>query len=253
MYYTKSDYAYMKIKEDILNGKLESGKKLIINDLAAAYNFSAMPIRSALARLEQDGLVQSIPHIGASVITTSFDDYFSLMLLRMDVEAMATRITTMSPTPKLISALETLLEQMINDNNNHDYGSYSNANRSFHLKIYLACNNPIIIQQYNSLVDRTKISVQTFEALPHSTMDSCVEHKLWLDAIKDRDVEKSVRLIRHHRCRACLATLQLAEESLTTGVSTSVFSAPFLQNATPAKIRFYQQIFQSIQQQNVID
>lgn len=252
MIYTKSDYAYLKIKEDILNGSLAPGKKLIINELASAYNFSPMPIRSALARLEQDGLIQSVPHMGSTVSITTFNDYFSLMLLRMDVEALATMFTTMAPPPGLIDTLESLLADMLEFNSTHNYKKYRTANRAFHVEIYTACNNPIVIQQYNHLVDRTKLSVNTFEALPQSTQESCNEHSLWLDAIKAGDVKKSVSIIRSHRCRACIATLTLAKESLVTGNSASVFSAPFLQNTTMENIASYMQIFESIREQNCI-
>lgn len=54
----------LKIKEDILSGKMTSGDKLVEQALCKEYAVSRTPIREALSQLEAEGLITSIPNRG---------------------------------------------------------------------------------------------------------------------------------------------------------------------------------------------
>ncbi len=55
------------------------GEKLVVNAISQRYQVSPMPIREALAQLEQEGLVQSAPHRGAWVHKCDYDQFYELI------------------------------------------------------------------------------------------------------------------------------------------------------------------------------
>ena len=65
---TLSEQIYQLLKQDILSQKIGFGEKLINRDLQKKYGVSSTPIRDAINRLYQDGLVEDITKNGARVI-----------------------------------------------------------------------------------------------------------------------------------------------------------------------------------------
>ena len=64
---TKNVAVYEVLRQDIVDGKLKSGQKIIMSDVAKRFGLSEIPVREAIRRLESDGFVQFTPHIGAIV------------------------------------------------------------------------------------------------------------------------------------------------------------------------------------------
>lgn len=60
---TKGEYAYRRLHDDILSGKIPGGSRLVVKDLVEEYQVSSMPIRNAITRLEGAGLC---PHLSSS-------------------------------------------------------------------------------------------------------------------------------------------------------------------------------------------
>ena len=57
------DQAFAQLRRDVLNGTYGPGAKLKLDELQAAYGFSSSPLREALSRLAQEGLILSLIHI----------------------------------------------------------------------------------------------------------------------------------------------------------------------------------------------
>ena len=83
---TKSDLAYERIRQAILDGSIPIGSKLTVTNLVDQYGMSPMPIREALTKLAQDGLVQSTPHHGARVAEFNYYDHLESSLIRACLE-----------------------------------------------------------------------------------------------------------------------------------------------------------------------
>ena len=95
---TLAEKAFGMLHDAIIVGALRPGERLPIGDLAEAMHLSQMPIREALRRLDADGLVENIPHRGASVATLTVEDllevYDARLLLELPaIEGAAARFT----------------------------------------------------------------------------------------------------------------------------------------------------------------
>jgi DNA-binding GntR family transcriptional regulator len=87
-----ADTAYERIRADILTCDLEPGAEVTEAELAGRYELGKAPIRVALQRLAQDGLVQALPRRGHLIAPITLKDIHDLFELRLLIEpAMAAR------------------------------------------------------------------------------------------------------------------------------------------------------------------
>ena len=87
-----SDQVFGAIHEAIMNGELPAGSRLPIRDLADQLGTSPMPVRDALARLEQVGLATRVPHRGTVVARLTPAELVAVYDTRLVLEREATRL-----------------------------------------------------------------------------------------------------------------------------------------------------------------
>jgi len=202
---TKGEYAYRRLHDDILSGKLPAGSRLVVKDLVEEYQVSSMPIRNAITRLEELGLVHASAHQGAWVSEMNLENYFTLMLLRIEAEALAAMFAAQKRDDTLIEELENLYHRMEVARDAEDYETYGRVNRKSHTLVCRACGNPTLVEQINLLMSRTQMAVGLFNL--SSCKASCQEHRDWIDALRDRDSKRSAAIIRYQRCRSNLSLI----------------------------------------------
>ena len=88
---TLAERAFTTLHEAIVTGVLVPGERLPIEELAEVLEMSPMPIREALRQLDSVGLVENVPHRGASVTELSIDDLREVYEARLALEPLAVR------------------------------------------------------------------------------------------------------------------------------------------------------------------
>lgn len=246
---TKGEYAYRRLHEDILSGKLPAGSRLVVKDLVEQYQVSPMPIRSAISRLEELGFVHSQPHQGAWVAEMNMRDYFTFMTLRIEAEALATYMAAGRRDDALIEELESIQAQMEAAREVKDYETYGRMNRKAHSLVCEASDNPTLIEHINTLLARTQLAVSFFSIVPQASEASCQEHRDWIDALRKRDARRSAAILRYQRCRSNLGLIDAVQKGGPT-----VLNNPFLRQADTQEGRRCMEdfipIFESIQREN---
>ena len=103
---------FFTLEEDILTGKLNRGDQLREAALATRLNASRTPIRGALHKLAEEGLVELCANKGATVIGIEPEDIEDIYEIRMRLEGLAARLAAerMSDEEKAAAELKTLLE-----------------------------------------------------------------------------------------------------------------------------------------------
>ena len=89
---TIQEIIFDTLKQRIISGKYEPGKRLIANDLAEEFDISRMPVREALTRLASTGLVELIPYKGAIVNELTAEDFVEIFYIRSVLEGLAARL-----------------------------------------------------------------------------------------------------------------------------------------------------------------
>jgi DNA-binding GntR family transcriptional regulator len=89
---TLAEQAYEELQEQIVSGRLHAGQRLLADELAGALAISPTPVKEALARLEQDGLVQGASRRGSMVRRFTTADIGEIYQARILIEIEAARI-----------------------------------------------------------------------------------------------------------------------------------------------------------------
>ena len=88
---TKQAFVYRTLHDAISTCEIRPGERLIIDDLARRLQVSAIPVREALQVLQSEGLVITVPHVGATVAPVSRDSIVDVFTVLEGLESVACR------------------------------------------------------------------------------------------------------------------------------------------------------------------
>ena len=204
---TLADQVYSSIKKAIIDGDLRPGERLREVEIAATLGASRTPVREALSRLEQDGLVQSLKTGGSIVVELSIPEMREIFDLIQVLETYAVRAACDRITPKQLEKLDTVCakaEQAVKTN----YDKVSELNRTFHELIIEAAGS----QRLKVLIGNLRSAMQPYRALTlHSNKfreQSVRDHRQIVKLLKNGDVEALGALMGKHLGEAQEATLE---------------------------------------------
>lgn len=198
---TKQEWLYHRLREAIESCELQPGERLVLDELAASFNVSRVPVREALLQLQAEGLVQMTPHVGAMVapITqASAQDYFAIS---RELQVLAVRAATTRMTEREKTDLETIVIEMEGIALTGDELAYSQANSRFHDFIKDYCHMPLVPQMIDNFHKHWHRFERYYNLYPMSVarMETTVpEHREILEAIKASDPERAEAASREH-------------------------------------------------------
>ena len=150
------DQVFEAIHSAIISGELPAGHRLRIRDLAADLGTSVMPVREAIARLQEIGLAESLPYRGAVVKDFSYQELLDLYAARSLLEVEATvlgagRVSSDDVTRMRgeLHAMETALAQS-------DAVGYLDRDEDFLAIVYAAAGNRVLLEMIRMLWNRCR-------------------------------------------------------------------------------------------------
>ena len=193
-----SDWAYQIIRERILNLLYAPGEQLQVEKLSEAMQVSRTPIREALLRLEQDGLVRSVARVGFFVVEISEKDLEELFEVRELLESYAASKACRCMTESDLAELEKLIQRGTSCAERGDLDDYLDADGAFHgLLIARAQNERLVTMLFslhNLLHRQRKLSVRS----PENVRGTNSEHRKVMDALRAHDAELAGRRMGEH-------------------------------------------------------
>lgn len=197
---TNSEEAvYNKLKNAIKKRYIKQGSQLVEVTLAQQLGVSRTPVRSAIKRLEAEGLVNSVPNRGAFVITPTFKEIEETFEVRNELEQMVCRLAAARITPDEVTVLNEILEQETTIFNKTEIEDYYLINDQLHLTIAKFSGNEVLHSYVKELLDRTRIFLILFD--PFFKLEYCtsaVAHKEIVDALAAHDAERAVTAMKKH-------------------------------------------------------
>ncbi len=194
------DRAYDDIREAILTGALRPGERIKERDVAAQMGISTTPVKEALRRLEQDGLVVSQPRRGAVVGPLVLTPPAEILQIRADLEGYAARLAAekMPATQKalLVDELEALDALVVTSTDDRDV--VAEATNAFHHSIRQGADNVFLERFLDTLApfDRT-IRIKSSRDPVEWSVDR-EEHRAIVAAIVAGDGETAERVMHEH-------------------------------------------------------
>ncbi len=210
---TKNVAVYRKLRQAILKGKLKPGQKIVMADLAKVFGLSETPVREAIRRLESDGYVHFTPHTGAIVTKIDEGELVEVYLIRIALEALATRLASPHITDKDIDFLIKKNQEIEAAIQQKKYENIGGINKDFHLRIYKAAPFPRLYKMICDLWDTFERWPSVFAYVPQRAVASVEEHKNIIQALKSGDTDLADRLMKEQKERAMEALQKYTAES----------------------------------------
>lgn len=207
---TVSERIYTAIRNDILNKTLVSGEKLTIKKLHEMYGVSSSPIREALFRLQQDGLIEYRSNAGMRVIEFTRQDLAEIYMLLTEFDVIALRAAT-TPTRRLstLAALELCMERARASIENNYWNYYSDA---FHSILYEEAQNGRLTDAARKIRIQSTIFSNQYEIKEENRREILKQHEEILSAIRDNQLDRAEDLMRTHVGSSYAKALSILEE-----------------------------------------
>src|SRR5690606_16177985 len=194
-----SDGVYESVRAHVLGlvKDLDEPVRVREEELAKMLNVSRTPVREALLRLGQEGILTMEPRRGALLSPLTKQDYVEWLKLRIELEAFAAREAALNASQRDVDALRALFAPFNEDNVDAHVEAYAKANVDFHAAIVRLAENHLLEKIWKSFGHRGMLKSKTIERL-HRARHSLAEHLALIDAIEKRDGALADRLAREH-------------------------------------------------------
>jgi DNA-binding GntR family transcriptional regulator len=189
---------FEQLEQLIAAGQIRPGEKINENQLAQKLKISRGPIREAIRRLEQYGLVEVIPHKGAVLRKLGFKEILDLYDVRAGLAYAAGTLLPIRATSTDIAELKGLLEDMENAAIREDSERFTVLNETFHRRLFaIAGNEPLmhLAEQQEILL---KAFLQNEIRNPRMLRHSNAQHRSIIEAIVYNDQEGCAKAFHHH-------------------------------------------------------
>jgi DNA-binding GntR family transcriptional regulator len=202
--------AYECIKKMILDNSLSPGDQVLEQALADQIQLSRTPVREALVRLKQEGLIELVPRHGIRVLPLSPEDMREIYEVLIALEPMATEMLTLrKPSREEIAPLVKACEDMERSLANDDLEMWAAADADFHSSLIALSGNKRLAAMVLMVWEQSHRARMFTLRLRPKPEQSTKEHRHIVDAILSGDAIKARNLYRDHREKAAKAMLQL--------------------------------------------
>ncbi|WP_374624893.1 GntR family transcriptional regulator [Devosia sp.] len=205
----QSQRALMGLRELIVSGELRAGARLSEVALAGRLGLSRTPLRAALARLAQEGLIEAIPSGGYALRSFSREDVVDAIELRGVLEGTAVRLAAergvaagrLGALRRLLEALDSSLGGDVAD---MDFDRYVELNATFHEQLW-ALGSAVVRREIERVTRLPFASPSAFldkqadvPAIRRSLYGAQAQHRAMVKAIEQREGARAESLAREH-------------------------------------------------------
>ena len=198
---TEADEGYERLYQAILRGDFQPNERLIEMDLAQLYNVGRAAIRTTLARLEQDGLVEREPNRGARVRAISEEEAVETLEARAVLEGLAARYAARNVTDADIADLRAIVGEMEARLAEGDLLGISEGNTRLHSRLLEIANNKTVARLIERLHAQHVRSQFRLILVPGRPPRSVAEHRAIVEAVASRDPDAAEELSQEFALR----------------------------------------------------
>jgi DNA-binding GntR family transcriptional regulator len=193
------DGAYDRVKKLIVDGAFKPGERVRALRLAKELGISRTPVKEALARLEQEGLVKREQGSGYIVRGLSVAEILNLYRVREVLEVEAARAALPNLTPQGRDTMHQILDRADELLDQKRYGDFLRANRKFHNMIAAFARNDVLEEILGNLDARFwSIGTVVVSRRPERAQEIRRENRAILDALISGNVRKTEEAVKAH-------------------------------------------------------
>ncbi len=190
-----ADVIFEALRDAIVDGSMEDGATLRQDQIARLFNVSRIPVREALARLEEVGLVTTQRHKGAVVSSLSIEEIAEMFEFRALIEGEVIRYAIHNISDERLAEARAHAEAFSAE---PDSSRWAAQNRLFHFTLYRDCGRPYHLQVVSQALDKIARYLRAQLVLTHGIDRARREHAGILRAAMARDADAAAELTRAH-------------------------------------------------------
>lgn len=196
---------FESLRRAIIEGELVEGERLRQDEIARAFNISRIPVREAILRLEEHGLVTSQRFKGAVVSGLSAEDATEIFDFRLLVEPETIRRAVPQMSPETLAEARRCFEEFANS---PDPMRWGDLNRQFHTTLYRASGLRYHLEILTNAMDRVDRYLRAQILLSDGMERANREHLAILEACEAGDADRAADLTAAHIVGARNSLLQ---------------------------------------------
>jgi DNA-binding GntR family transcriptional regulator len=199
--FSLTDKVYEALKATISQINIYEGEgepRLDERQLSEDLGVSRTPIREAIARLEQEGLVRTVPRRGVFVVRKTKRELIEMIVVWAALESMAARLVTQQASDDEIATLRAMFARFEGDKIKARIDEYSETNIRFHQALIAMSRCELLVAMAQNLfIHMRSIRHRTIAENDRATR-SIIDHINIIEALERRDTELAERLARQH-------------------------------------------------------
>ena len=194
-----NEQIYETLKREIFTGQIKSGSILVNKDLQERFGVSSSPIRDAINRLKEDGIITNITRAGAEIITLDYEITREINELMVIINVGALKLCSKRDNKEEIVEK---LEEALKVHEEHLYtNEYFYYDFNFHKILFDNSNNNHLRKLYIQFSALFEIASRSFDTMFNDDehRETSIEtHREIVKALKADDVDKASVLIEEH-------------------------------------------------------
>jgi DNA-binding GntR family transcriptional regulator len=193
--------AYEALRELIGHMDIYGSKERIRLDeraLGEQLGVSRTPVREAISRLEQEGIVENIARRGAFVVRKNKNEILDIVDVWAALESMAARLATSRASDAEIAQLRKNFSTYDGDEARAHIDEYSDTNIEFHQTIIRLGHSELITQMADQLFFHMRAIRASTIKDRNRVAQSVMDHSRIIEAIEERDAYHAEQLVRDH-------------------------------------------------------
>lgn len=197
-----STTVFNEIRDKILNFEILPGVKVPDKDISEEMGISRTPVREALFRLAENGLIHAKPNRGFTVRTYTAKEVEDLYNMREALEGLAVKLTIRNINESKIKSFYDLMERYKNVLNTNDVLTFNKLDQEFHDLIAKHSENEFLKQNLRSMHDKIWLIRRYLYFLPGTFQEAYEEHSNIIECVEKRNTNKAKAAMSQHILRA---------------------------------------------------
>lgn len=202
-----------RLRRAIMYGSLPAGSQLAEAELAAQFRVSRGPLREAMQRLVQEGLLRSERNRGLFVITLTPEDVRDIYIARAAIERAAVMLILRRDPGRAVDRLTEVHRKMQDAAARSDYQTLSDADLEFHEVFVTESGSPRLMRMHGTLIVETRMCISALESTDQRPDEVVEEHGALVEALRSGEEERLLRLIDAHMEDALCRLAHPAQEA----------------------------------------
>lgn len=196
---TLAEQVYEILREEIIRQDIKCGTKLTLKGLQEKFQVSSTPVREAVRRLSQDGLVDQVTNVGVHVIELDNRDVRELYDLCSGLDAHALRLALASGrVEELLIDLDYSLAQQEEAIQFNDKPRFIFNSNDFHLLFYKYADNKRLSGAADTIEGQFTILSSIYQSYTVALPVILAQHREIAETIRKHDFTEAVRLLLEH-------------------------------------------------------